>query len=155
MVRETLRRLQHEFQPLLVIDSPRIDNRLRAAFDADLPLRNLCSHEGAHALRIETVVNTVQLLSRNPQLEILCACVSGMTDVGEQASVAEDGVNPGTQRRYLVGPRSIVIEDDPLSEQECEPGNPKIARVHKIRFPENAAKREAQATAEVPQHRGA
>jgi hypothetical protein len=48
-----------------------------------------------------------------------------------------------------------VIEDHPLSEQECKPGNPKIARVHKIRFSENAAKREAQATTEVPQHRWA
>jgi hypothetical protein len=117
VVREMLRRLQHELESLLVVDAPGVDNRLRAAFDADLLLRGLESHGLTQAVRIEAVMNTVQFLSRNSQLEILGARIPGVADVGEQACIAEDGVKPATQGWYLVGPGPIVIEDDPLPEQ--------------------------------------
>jgi len=116
VVREMLRLLQHELESLLVVDAPGVDNRL-AAFDADLPLCGLDSHEVTQAVRIEAVMNTVEFLSRNSQLEILGARIPGVADVGEQACIAKYGVNPATQGRYLVGPRPIVIEDDPLPEQ--------------------------------------
>src|SRR5258708_10697466 len=67
----------------------------------------------------------------------------------------EDVVNPGTQRRNLVRPGSIMIENDPLSEEQGQPGNPQIACVHEVRFTKLAPQREGQATAQVPQHRRA
>jgi hypothetical protein len=48
-----------------------------------------------------------------------------------------------------------VIEDDPLSEKQGEPSDPQIACVHEVRFTKLAPEREGQATAQVPQHRGA
>lgn len=48
-----------------------------------------------------------------------------------------------------------MIEHDPLTEEQGEPCDPQIARVHEVRFPELTPKREGQATAQVPQHRGA
>ena len=48
-----------------------------------------------------------------------------------------------------------MIENHPLSEQQGQPGDPQIARVHDVRFPEFAPKRQGQATAQVPQRRGA
>src|ERR1700722_5927249 len=155
MVRETLSRLQNELKSLLVVDVPCIDNRLRAAFDADLLLCDLDSHGVTQAVRIEAVMNTVQLLGRNSHLEILGARISGVADVGEQACIAEDGVNPATQGWYLVGPGPIVIEDDSLPEQQRDPGDPQIPRVHEVRFPKNAPKRQTYTTAEVSQHRWA
>ena len=48
-----------------------------------------------------------------------------------------------------------MIENDPLSEEQGEPGDPQIACVHEVRLTKLAPKREGQATAQVPQHRGA
>src|ERR1700730_506378 len=69
--------------------------------------------------------------------------------------MAKDVVYPRTQRRNLVRPRSIVIENDPLSEEQGEPSDPQIAWVHEGSFTQLTPQRGGQATAQVPQHRGA
>ena len=78
-----------------------------------------------------------------------------MADAGQKASMAKDLADPATQGRNLGGPGPIVIEHDSLSEEQGEPCDPQIARVHEIRFPELAPKWESQAAAQVPQRRGA
>lgn len=96
MVWKPLGRLEYQFQPFLVIDASRIDDRLGPAFDTDLPLRDLRRDPSAQTLRIEAVVNAVQLLRRDRQLEILSPGVLRMADVGEKAGMAGYVVNPAT-----------------------------------------------------------
>src|SRR5262249_8276404 len=116
-------------------------------------LRDFWRYVCAQALWIETVVNAEQLLSRNPQLQVLSSGVLGMTDAAQKASMAKDMANPRTQRWNLVGPRPVVIEHDALSEEQSEPGDQQIARIPQVRLPKLTPEWQAQATAQMSQHR--
>src|SRR5882757_9853436 len=82
MVWKPLCRLDRQLEAFLVIDASRVDDRLRIACDADFPLREFLRNVRAQTLRIEAVVNAVQLLGRDPQLKIFSPGVLGMTDAG-------------------------------------------------------------------------
>src|SRR5690349_2323637 len=118
MVWKPLSRLQRHFQPFFVVDASCIDDRPGTARNADLLLRDLQRDVCAQALRIEAVVNAEQFLSRNPQLEIFSPGVLGVSDAAQKAWMAENPADPRTQGWNLVRPRPVVIEHDPLPEQQ-------------------------------------
>ena len=77
-----------------------------------------------------------------------------MGDVGEEAGIAHHRADPRPERRNLVGPRTIMIEGDPLSRAERDPGDPEVPRIDEVRLPELATGYQARAAGEVPQRGG-